>query len=165
MARKKFIIWGIVIGVFFLFLLLLVFLVVFFPGETEWLVEWYSLTGDRKFGGKIGESIFPSTFLHDWKENNVYSSYSDYVGFIATAEIYAPRSGLFKFAIGSDDGSQLFIDYNLVLSNQWELGGMYSEKTCQVNLSEGEHNLRLEYWEKKGNAKVFFDCDHELLTW
>lgn len=95
----------------------------------------------------------------------VYKGYKNFVYFVAEAYIYAPRNGTYKFTIGSDDGSKLYIDDELIISNKWEYPSAYSEKSTTVNLTKGRHILTLEYYESEGDTKVLFDCDKELLTW
>lgn len=133
--------------------------------ETVWKAKWHTLTGDMKFGGEVGSESFPSTFSYDWGEGNVHEFYKDYIGFAARAVVFAPRSGLFRFTIGSDDGMQLAVDDRVILENQWQGGGSYATKTTQIQLSKGKHKLYLEYYDRSGGASASFDCDHELLTW
>lgn len=66
-------------------------------------------------------------------------------------------AGLYRFRLGSDDGSRLFID-NITIIDKW--GGYpngFGETTSDVNLGAGQHTLRVEYNEKSGNAGVIFD--------
>ncbi|MBS1912908.1 MAG: hypothetical protein JST22_13060 [Bacteroidetes bacterium] len=118
-----------------------------------------------KRGGNVGTESFPSTFDFEWGEGPVHDSYSDYIGFSADAVVYAPRSGLFEFTVGSDDGMKLTVDNNLAIDNQWDGGGSRTTKTCKVQLSKGIHYLNLLYYDRSGGASASFDCDHELLTW
>ena len=136
-----------------------------FNKETQWDVTWYSLTGDYKFGGVVGKSKFPSTFMYNWGFGKVYKDYSDYIGFIAKAYINAPRNGLFYFKIGSDDGIKLTLDGKTLLTNQWNYGGSYSTNLRNINLKKGKHYLVLKYYEKYKEAAVLFDCSPDLLTW
>ena len=133
--------------------------------ETEWSVTWNTLTGDMKRGGEVGTGTFPSTFSYNWGDGVVYGNYNDFIAFTATAEIFVPRSGMFEFTIGSDDGMKLSVDDNLILDCQWSGGGSYASKSTQVQLSKGKHQVRLVYYDRGGGAAASFDCDHELLTW
>ncbi|MBS7611209.1 hypothetical protein KEJ27_03200 [Candidatus Bathyarchaeota archaeon] len=47
--------------------------------------------------------------------NNLFSNYSDYVGFYARAEVYAPRDMNASFKLGGDDGFQLAVDGELII--------------------------------------------------
>jgi len=66
-----------------------------------------------------------------------------------SAIINTPYEGLYKFFIKSDDGSELYIDDNLVVSNNG-LHDMTVEKTGSVWLSSGSHKIKVEYFEKTG---------------
>ncbi len=133
--------------------------------ETRWEVKWFALNGNLQRAGFLGVSEFPSTFIYDWGYGKVYKDYWDYIEFEANAEIYAPRSGLFFFEIGSDDGARLFLDGKLILSNQWKYGGTYKTTFRRIVLQKGLHELTLQYWERTRRAKVMFDCSPELLSW
>ena len=64
--------------------------------------------------------------------------------------IYASGCGRYVFSLSSDDGSRLFIDRELLIDN----GGNHSmtEKTAAIALSEGLHDIRVEYYENEGEA-------------
>ena len=64
--------------------------------------------------------------------------------------IYASGCGRYVFSLSSDDGSRLFIDGELLIDN----GGNHSmtEKTAAIALSEGLHDIRVEYYENEGEA-------------
>jgi hypothetical protein len=66
-----------------------------------------------------------------------------------SAFINVPYEGLYKFFIKSDDGSKLYIDDKLVVSNNG-LHDMTVEKTGNIWLSFGYHKIRVEYFEKTG---------------
>jgi signal transduction histidine kinase/ligand-binding sensor domain-containing protein/CheY-like chemotaxis protein len=65
-----------------------------------------------------------------------------------TGKFTVPESGEYIFALRSDDGSRLFIDGSLVVDN----GGVhyFVWKTGTTNLSSGEHDLKLEYFNGAG---------------
>ena len=118
-----------------------------------------------KPGGEVGAETLPSTFSRNWGDGVIFANFSDYIGFTAKAKIHAPRNGLFRFTIGSDDGMKLSIDNQVIIDNQWSGGGSYASQSRQIELSRGTHNLLLRYYERTGGAAASFDCDHELLTW
>ncbi len=96
--------------------------------------------------------------------SNPFGNYSDYVGFYAKAEVYAPRDMNTCFKLGGDDGFQLVIDEELIIDS-WNNVGGYSEKTATVKLSKGEHTLEILYFDLTGPAKICFDMDDELSTY
>ena len=59
----------------------------------------------------------------------------------------------YTFILGSDDGSQLFIDNELVIDN----GGAHAslEKQANIPLSPGRHNIRLQYCDLGGTAALY----------
>ncbi len=133
--------------------------------ETEWHVVWYALDGELKKAGKVGIDTFPSTFSWSWGMGEIFQGRKNYIEFTAKSEIYAPRSGLYWFKVGSDDGARLWIDGEVVLTNQWKYGGRYREQRKKIMLKKGKHTLRLDYWERTRFASILFDCSPELLTW
>jgi len=131
--------------------------------ETVWDVTWKTLTGDRKWGAVVGTSTFPSTFLEDWGRGEIYREYDDYIGFDATAEINAPVSGLYHFKVGSDDGTELYVDGELIIDN-WR-DQAFRIKEADINLAKGKHSLLLRYYDIGSIAKLLFEADRELFSW
>jgi hypothetical protein len=139
--------------------------------ETVWEVEWKKLEVSQAWTfvtysltDIVGNSTFPAEFCYDWGLDAPFSNYSDYIGFYAKAEVYAPRDMNASFKVGGDDGFQLAIDGDLII-DAWNNVGGYSEKTAIVKLSKGKHMLELSYFDLTGPAKVCFDTDDELLTY
>lgn len=131
--------------------------------STEWDVTWRTITGDRQWGAQIGKSTFPATFSYSWGYGNVYNEYRNYIGFTATCEVWSPRDGMVYFKIGSDDGSQLFVDNTKIIDNWY--GGVHHTKSKSVYLSRGKHELKLRFHEIDGQASISFDCDKDILSW
>ena len=65
------------------------------------------------------------------------------------------KAGRYSFTSYSDDGVRLYVDDRLVI-NSWRL--MRGTRSATLNLSEGTHTVRLEYFERAGVALV-------SLTW
>jgi alpha-L-fucosidase len=72
----------------------------------------------------------------------------DYYGFEFEGFIQIPEDGIYEFMTDSDDGSQLFIDGNLVADNDG-LHGMELVKGA-IALAKGYHSIRVTYFEKGG---------------
>ncbi|WP_146203417.1 Ig-like domain-containing protein [Leucothrix pacifica] len=72
----------------------------------------------------------------------------EYFGFRFSARINIETAGNYTFYTNSDDGSQLFIDGNLVVDND----GLHAmqERSGTVNLSAGDHSLIVTFFEKTG---------------
>lgn len=61
-------------------------------------------------------------------------------------------AGTYRFRLTVDDGARLYVDDRLVL-DMWT-GGAVRTQVADYNLSEGEHTLRVEYFEAQGLATV-----------
>jgi hypothetical protein len=66
------------------------------------------------------------------------------------------KGGTYDFRVVIDDGARLFIDGQKVL-DEWR-DGAARERIVTVPLVQGKHTLRLEYYERAGNARA-------LLAW
>ena len=66
-------------------------------------------------------------------------------GLVYTGPLTVEKDGQYLFRIGSDDGSLLFIDDNLVINNS----GDHSFRPIDslLTLSAGVHTLRVEYYQ------------------
>ena len=67
-----------------------------------------------------------------------------------TGRIRIPRDGTITFFTESDDGSRLWIDGKLVVDN----GGLHAmeEKSGDIELKAGEHDLKVELFENDGDV-------------
>lgn len=76
----------------------------------------------------------------------------DYQGFVKI-----PADGIYTFSTESDDGSALYLDGKLLVSNDG-LHGM-TEVTGVIALREGYHKLNIRYFNKTGGAglKVYWE--------
>lgn len=61
------------------------------------------------------------------------------------------------FELQSDDGSKLYIDDKLVIDNDGQHGMSDGLKTARINLSAGQHKLRLEYFQAKGGKGLILN--------
>jgi mono/diheme cytochrome c family protein len=66
--------------------------------------------------------------------------------------IEIPQSGMWTFHLGSDDGSALWIDGNLLIDHGGIHGGSY--KTGRIKLSQGTHDIKVQYFESAGDAAL-----------
>ena len=89
------------------------------------------------------------------KKNGVLSQFDfsprlqeESFGFAYNGFVNAPENGAYRFYTSSDDGSQLFINDQLVVDNDG-LHGMI-EKDGLVALAKGYHKIRVTYFEKSG---------------
>ncbi len=61
------------------------------------------------------------------------------------------QAGRYRFTTFSDDGVRLYVDDKLIINSWWPMRGT---RSALVNLSEGTHTVRLEYFERTGVAQV-----------
>jgi len=129
----------------------------------EWDVSWRTITGDLQWGAEVGTSEFCSTFDYIWDTGILFLGYDDYIGFRATMQVKMERNGPVTFTIGSDDGSELYVDGNKKIDN-W---GSHSYRTRSITmyLSQGSHSLTLWYYDLTDYARVSFECDSDILMW
>jgi hypothetical protein len=61
-------------------------------------------------------------------------------------------AGHYRFHLRGDDGIRLWVDGKLLI-DKWVVQGP-TEYTAETNLSDGNHSLRVEYFEAGGGATV-----------
>jgi hypothetical protein len=89
-----------------------------------------------------------------------FAGFADLNDFFAvrwSGQIRVETAGAYTFHLGSDDGSRLFIDGQLVIDHD----GLhaYTERSGSVTLSAGYHDIRVEMFEFGGFAGVRLDWD------
>ncbi|MEM7134023.1 MAG: putative Ig domain-containing protein [Chloroflexota bacterium] len=72
----------------------------------------------------------------------------DNFGFHFEGTLNVPSNGTYTFFTRSDDGSKLWINDQLVVSNDGTHGMV--EKSGTISLSAGQHNIRVDYFERAG---------------
>jgi hypothetical protein len=68
------------------------------------------------------------------------------------AYFVVPTTGFYTFSTGSDDGSILFIDGDMVVNNSHCQG--YTVRAQLVNLTAGYHPFDLQYFQGGGGAAL-----------
>ncbi len=116
------------------------------PGLTETIYPGIYFHNLRK---KINRNVSNINFQFDANQPRFFKSPCsiEWSGYL---EI--PREGTYKFKLGSDDGSFLFIDGEKVIEN----GGRhtYGELSRRVELSRGYHDLQIKYFDWGGGATL-----------
>lgn len=80
--------------------------------------------------------------------------YKNEFGVVFTGKLNAPRKGSYRFYITGDDGVRLKVDGKMVV----EYDGIHPAgaiKEGSVQLEQGEHELRYEYFQGGGQIEVF----------
>ncbi|MCB9435479.1 MAG: SH3 domain-containing protein [Anaerolineales bacterium] len=66
------------------------------------------------------------------------------------------EAGQWLFSAGADDGIRLWVDDDLLI-DQWESSGTFVVHTAQTALDEGEHTIKVEYYDAEGLAGISVD--------
>lgn len=69
-------------------------------------------------------------------------------------------AGVYHFFLEVDDGARLYIDDQLVL-DEWQAGSQRIASTA-VSLSAGRHSVRVDYFERTGQALVRFWWERQI---
>lgn len=64
------------------------------------------------------------------------------------------RAGLHRFSIRSDGGVRMWLDGELII-DRWHSGSPYTH-IAERTLQAGYHDLRIEYYEDRGSARIHF---------
>lgn len=82
---------------------------------------------------------------------------NDQFGLVFTGFLQIPKDGNYLFRLGSDDGSRLVIDGKELIKND----GIHphSYKEARVELKQGPHSLRVEYFEGGGQESLTLEVE------
>ena len=94
--------------------------------------------------GTTGEG-FPAAILNNPNQ---------FIG-VWTGEFDAQTAGLYTFNTGSDDGSMIFIDGNVVVNNNAYQG--VTVRSGTVTLTQGYHNIVIAYYQGGGGYGMYAD--------
>ncbi|MFH1307690.1 MAG: PA14 domain-containing protein, partial [archaeon] len=95
----------------------------------------------------------------DWKNSNPVSEISkDYFSIRWTKDEQFD-AGRYNFRVISDDGAKLYVDDILIL-DKWKRQSTSSYE-AEANLTSGEHEIKLEYYEYTGKSVI--SLDYELV--
>ncbi|MBN2556427.1 MAG: hypothetical protein JXA97_10855 [Anaerolineales bacterium] len=100
----------------------------------------------------------PALFRND--RNILFNWYDDHPAGGMPSDDFSVRwtrtvrftDGLYRFRLLSDDGARLYMDGQLVL-NQWS-DGAAREISVDLHLREGDHEIKVEYYEHYGDARI-----------
>ena len=108
----------------------------------------YSWTNTPTAETQCSEGTLTSLVL-EWDSQPLAGCPADNFLVEITGSIYSPGPAT-QYALYSDDGARVFIDGQLVTSNWWDRG--CSGYVHDWQLSEGWHEIRLEYYEAGGGT-------------
>ncbi|RII15639.1 Cycloisomaltooligosaccharide glucanotransferase precursor [Streptomyces sp. YIM 130001] len=89
----------------------------------------------------------------DWSTPEDFGGFSDRFVAHALGNVHAPEAGSYDFRLTSDDGSRLYIDDQLVIDHDGTHGAD-EPKDGTVELTEGPHSLRIEYFDRDGEQQL-----------
>lgn len=69
----------------------------------------------------------------------------------------APEDSIYRFHLGSDDGSRLFIDGERIVDNDGVHGMQWRDGT--VRLTRGPHAIRVDFFEKDGGEELHLEVE------
>lgn len=88
----------------------------------------------------------------NWDLGSLVEDYVDNVSIRCTGRIKAPSTGRYTFLTRSDDGTRLWIDDKLIIDD-WNVHPE-DTRSAEVDLEEGYHHIKLEYFEGEGFASL-----------
>jgi plastocyanin len=109
-------------------------------GSWKQLPDFSKLTPHRQ--GKVDDNLIQ---LH-------FDDYQNHYGLVFTGKLKT-HGGFHTFLIASDDGARLFVDDQIVLTDD----GLHPSriKEGRIHVRPGEHTVRLEYFQAEGPAELF----------
>jgi hypothetical protein len=122
-----------------------------------------SLFAGKDFGRKVLERV-DARIEFDWGEAAPADGMpKDYFSIRWEGHLKAPATGSYTLVIHANSGARLWVGNKLVLDapNAWR---KRSGERASVDLTEGLHPLRLEYWDTAGTAHVRLSWQRPGLT-
>lgn len=116
------------------------------PGETPWTARYYN---NETLTEPAALQRTDDTIDFQWGSGSPHASVDDdYFSVRWTGKIIV-TAGAYEFSMGSDDGSRLWIDGQLIMDH-WDECCTYWQRT--VSLDGGEHDVEMEMHEESGDA-------------
>ncbi len=120
--------------------------------STKWQRTWYRLDGTCLGDGPDEMNV---RFDNNWGWGILAYNQDEYVKFISSRSI-SLEAGTYNFTIGSDDGSKLYIDNELVIDS-WQTQAYMKKSATRTFTSSGTHNFKIEFYENEQVARLSFD--------
>ena len=96
----------------------------------------------------------------DWGEDSPDESlYSDYFSVKWEGDFTFPTTGFYTFYIATDDGVRIYVDGELVFDRWYDQSAVLVEE--QVFVYSGVRRIKVEYYEKGGDAEAHFGWELE----
>ncbi|MFC4558012.1 PA14 domain-containing protein [Virgibacillus kekensis] len=134
--------------------------------EKEWVAGFYNnenLNGTPYVIGGTGTINHLRNLDLDWHRGSPNGLIpNDYFSMRAEKQISIPQYGYYKIKARADDGVRVYLDNKLVIDS-WE-GSDGGLREVNVPLTKGVHNVRVEYFERRGAASIEFDIVPNSVT-
>ena len=88
----------------------------------------------------------------------IIGGYSDHIGYRAVRPLNLFKNKTLTVIVTTDDGIRVYVDGNPVI-DEWHLQGA-TTYTKQVEVSAGEHTLKVEWYEWEGSAVSTFKISY-----
>ncbi len=117
--------------------------------SNKWKATYFN---DKNMNVYVGEGTIDTEFISkDYGTGGAPGTGSDNFSVRFEKTVYFDRSGDWRFKIKSDDGYRLYVDNEKISEEWWDAS---HDVGPTKNLSAGYHNVKLEYFEGGGNARV-----------
>jgi hypothetical protein len=135
----------------------------------DWKITWFRIFSVpneivplNTIGVTVNETSLPANFdfIMSDPDFTSYTGSADEIALMARTEIRVPNDGKVRFEVGSDDGSVLFLDGEVIIDN-WGTHG-YEPRSTVVNLEKGVHTLEIWWFEWHGAAVLSFKMDEKV---
>ncbi len=81
----------------------------------------------------------------------------DHFGLRFLGQVRVPADGTYRFHLGSDDGSRMWIDGRSVIDNDGVHGVKW--QTVPVDLTAGLHSVQIDYFENEGGEELYVEWE------
>jgi len=125
--------------------------------DNMWQRVWYDYQPiGKKPGSCLGQWRNEGfiKFDNNWKKGIVAMEKKDNIFLTSSRTINLPKSGIYTFTVGSDDGVRVWINDILYL-DKW-VNRSYKEDIFTANLTAGANKFRIDYYERTVDAKLSF---------
>ena len=115
--------------------------------QAAWTGEYFN---NMELAGSPAASGSYNSIGFDWGTKAPVAGVSaDYFSARFTGTFYF-IGGSYRFTATSDDGIRVWVDGNLII-DQWHVTSVRTY-VADVDVGEGDHNIKIEYFEEKGDA-------------
>lgn len=119
-------------------------------GIAEWKGEYFK---NSKLLGAASLIRDDSRVSFNWRRGAPYVGFPKDMFSVRWTTRASFERGTYRFRLTADDGARLYVDNQLVLDS-WNGTNKGVELSADVSLASGRHNLRVEYRDRAGAARV-----------